>query len=272
MNHERRNSVRAVVSDLAGTLVDHGCLAPAIAFKQVFAERGVAIDDAQARGPMGLNKRDHIEAILAIPSVAEAFVSANGRPHGAPDVDAMYARFTPVQIELLRTHSQAIPGAIEALAELRRRRIKIGVNSGYARDMVEVVVASLKNQDFVPDAWVSADDVAGGRPEPWMMLRALERMRVYPSYLGVKVGDTVPDIEEGKNAGAWTVGVLRTGNMLGLDASGVEALSKHQLAARLSDAAERFRWAGVDYTVETLADLPSVIDAIDKRLAIGERP
>jgi len=64
---------------------------------------------------------------------------------------------------------------------------------------------------------VCADEVPAGRPEPWMLLRAMEEMRVFPPSCVVKVGDTEADIAEGLNAGAWTVGVTRTGNYVGLD-------------------------------------------------------
>lgn len=262
MHFERRCSVRAIVSDLAGTLVDHGCRAPTAAFCQVFKEFGVEISESQARGPMGLNKRDHLEAILAIPDVAAAFIAANGRPYSSADVEQMYQRFTPLQLDLLKNFSQAISGAIDALTLLRKQHIKIAINSDYARPMVEMVVDQLAAQGFKPNAFVAADDVIAGRPEPWLTLRALELLRVYPSYLAVKVGDTIPDIEEGLNAGCWTVGVLRTGNFFGLSEAEVQALRPKQLAAMLSDAADVFRKAGVHYVIESLADLPPIIGVL----------
>ena len=62
--------IRAVVLDWAGTTQDYGSQAPVGAFIEVFARNGVTITIAQARGPMGIYKLDHIRAIAAFPDVA----------------------------------------------------------------------------------------------------------------------------------------------------------------------------------------------------------
>ena len=47
-------TIKAVILDWAGTVVDHGSRAPMGAFVRAFAEFGVAISVADARGPMGI--------------------------------------------------------------------------------------------------------------------------------------------------------------------------------------------------------------------------
>jgi phosphonoacetaldehyde hydrolase len=42
-----------------------------------------------------------------------------------------------------------------------------------------------------------------------MALKSLEQLNVYPVEAAIKIGDTVPDIAEGLNAGMWTIGVPR---------------------------------------------------------------
>lgn len=67
---------------------------------------------ATARAPMGSNKRDHIKAIMFAPHVAKAWAVAHaGAEPNEADVDALYAAFTPIQIEVVRTRSDPIPGA-----------------------------------------------------------------------------------------------------------------------------------------------------------------
>ena len=56
--------------DWAGTTIDYGCIAPAVAFVEVFRRKGVAISIEQARRPMGLGKREHIQAICEQSEVA----------------------------------------------------------------------------------------------------------------------------------------------------------------------------------------------------------
>ena len=65
----------AVIFDWAGTILDHGSRAPVAALQQVFSQAGVPVTIAEARLSMGIAKRDHIRAILALPRVAEAWQS-----------------------------------------------------------------------------------------------------------------------------------------------------------------------------------------------------
>ena len=72
--------IRAVVFDWAGTTVDHGSLAPVEVFLEVFRRAEVEVSAAEVRGPMGRAKRNHIEALLALPRVAEAWYTRHGQP------------------------------------------------------------------------------------------------------------------------------------------------------------------------------------------------
>jgi beta-phosphoglucomutase-like phosphatase (HAD superfamily) len=51
--------LKAVILDWAGTVVDHGSRAPMGAFVRAFAQFGVTISIADARGPMGMAKWEH---------------------------------------------------------------------------------------------------------------------------------------------------------------------------------------------------------------------
>src|SRR3712207_6338466 len=91
--------LKAVVLDWAGTTVDHGSLAPMGAFVEAFGRFGVEVTVEEARGPMGMAKRPHVAAILALPRVAEAWERAHGRAPTGADVDAVYEAFVPLNAE-----------------------------------------------------------------------------------------------------------------------------------------------------------------------------
>jgi hypothetical protein len=59
----------------------------------------------------------------------------------------------------------------------------------------------------------------------WMPMKNAQMLDVYSLSNCVKIGDTVVDIEEGKNAGMWTIGLTRTGNLVGLDQQQWERLT-----------------------------------------------
>src|ERR1700722_2470712 len=106
--------LQAVILDWAGTVVDHGSRAPMGAFVRAFAAFGVTIGVADARGPMGMAKWDHIRAVGHAPAVAEAGRAQHGRDFNEADVDAIFRVFEPMNVAAVRDHADLIPGAVEA--------------------------------------------------------------------------------------------------------------------------------------------------------------
>jgi phosphonoacetaldehyde hydrolase len=88
----------------------------------------------------------------------------------------------------------------------------------------------------------------------------------------VKVDDTVPGVEEGLNAGMWSIGLAVSGNEVGLSLAEWQALPSGQQAALRERAYRRMLQSGAHYVVDTIADLMPCIDAIEARLGRGERP
>src|ERR1700689_4395955 len=96
--------LHAAILDWAGTVLDHGSRAPMGAFVKAFAEFGVAITIADARGPMGMAKRDHIRAVGQAPPIAAAWQTRFGPPFGEADIDAVFDVFEPLNIASVRDH------------------------------------------------------------------------------------------------------------------------------------------------------------------------
>lgn len=264
--------VRAVVFDWAGTTVDYGSRAPVAAFAEVFRRRGVKLTAEQIRGPMGTAKRDHILSLTEMDSVRDLWSSANGRPPSEEDVDEMFGEFEPLLVETAASRAGLIPGTLETVAWCRKRNIRVGSSSGYGREIMGEILPVARQQGYKPDSLVCPEDVPAGRPYPWTMYKSAMDLGVYPMAAIVKVGDTVADVEEGLNAGSWTVGLAKSGNELGLDEYDVEVLDAKTLAARLEPVYDRLHGAGAHYVVDTIADVPKVLDDISARLRAGECP
>lgn len=264
--------VQAVIFDWAGTTVDHGCLAPALVFVEVFRRRGIRIEMSQAREPMGMHKRDHLRVIAQMPSVVEAWQRVHGAPPDEAAIDAMYAEFIPLQIECIGRYADPIPGVLDLVTALRERDVKIGSNTGYNRAMMDVLVPAAAEAGYAPDCVVCSSDVPVGRPAPWMALENARQLDVYPMSAVVKVDDTAPGIEEGLNAGMWTVAVAETGNEVGLGYEDLQALDPQQRQVRARAAARRLAQAGAHYVIDGVGDLLPCLDDIQRRLASGESP
>ncbi len=264
--------VEAVIFDMAGTIVDFGSRAPAGVFVEVFRRHGVTISLAEARGPMGAEKRAHLAELLAMPAVRARFADRHGRDPGEADIDRIYQDFIPLQLETLPAFSALIPGAAATIAALRRRGIRIGANTGYNRAMMAVVEAAMAGQGVTLDSAVAASDVPRARPWPAMCLVNAAQLAASTVTACVKVDDTVPGIEEGLAAGMWTVGISLSGNEIGLAEEEWQALPAGEQQARLARAEARLRAAGAHFVIRSVADLLPVIDAIEARLAAGDRP
>lgn len=264
--------LKAVILDWAGTTVDYGSCAPAAVFLDVFYRHGVEITMEQARQPMGLPKKDHLRAIFEMDSVARAWEQANGQQPGKADVEALYQEFIPLQTACLKDYAEVIPGVIEAVTACRQLGMKIGSTTGYTAEMMEILTAEARQQGYEPDCIVVPSQVPAGRPAPFMCWQVLTQLGIYPPAAAVKAGDTTVDIEEGLNAGMWTIGVAKTGNELGLSEREILVLPAEELQAKLEQAYKRLSQAGAHLVIDSVANLPHAIAEINQRLLRGEKP
>ncbi len=273
-DHARRylGPLRAVVLDWAGTTVDYGCMAPVATFMQAFAESGVPITVAEARAPMGMPKWQHIQAITRMEPVVTRWHAVHGRSPQDEDVDTLYARFLPLQVQTVAQHSDVIPGVVETVGALRSRGIAIASTTGYPREVMDVVVRVAAEQGYESDVTICAGDTPAGRPGPFMALQALIRLSISPVEAVVKIGDTAVDIEEGLNGGMWSVGVAVTGNEVGLTAAEYAAQPAEERLHLAKQATERLLAAGAHYVVDSLGDVLPALEGIEERLAKGEKP
>jgi phosphonoacetaldehyde hydrolase len=264
--------IKAVVFDWAGTTIDYGSLAPVEAFVRAFAEAGVELSPGEARSPMGLAKKEHTRALCAMPAVRERWRAAHGREPGEGDVERLYGRLEPMIQEAALRRSRPIPGMPELAAELRRRGARIGSTTGYSAATMRLVAPAAARLGYAPDALVCPEDAPAGRPFPWMCYLNAMRLGAFPLGAMVKVGDTVADIEEGRNAGMWTIGFSRCGNEVGLAEEQLSALSPRESERLVERARLRLGEAGAHYVVEGPGACLPAFEQIERRLAAGEKP
>lgn len=92
--------------------------------------------------------------------------------------------------------------AVKLFKELKQRKILAVLNTGYNRETAESLITKMGWQKGVEfDELVTASDVTHNRPDPDMILLAMKWMGITDAHTVVKVGDSIIDIEEGRNAG-----------------------------------------------------------------------
>ena len=179
-------------------------------------------------------------------------------------MERLYQEFEATLSQVVAEYSVPLPGVREAVAALRDMGIKIGSTTG------DKVIPPAKALGYEADCVVTPDVTGKGRPSPFMLYECMRQMEIYPPCRVVKVGDTVVDIAEGKNAGAYTIGVLTGSNLLGLTQEEYNAMDRHELSRRKKKAALRYLESGADLVIDSIQELPQVIQTLNRRMARGE--
>jgi phosphonoacetaldehyde hydrolase len=271
-NPTKPQAVQAVIFDISGTVLDYGSRGPVAAFVELFRRHGVPVSEAEARGPMGRHKKDHIWTILGSSPVADRWARHHGAAPTTADLDRLFEEFGPLQVEVLKQHCDIIPGVPEVVRELRARGIRIANTTGFDSGMIVDLIRLAAEGGYQPDLWVTPDLVGGGRPAPWMAFYTARHFNLYPMSTFVKVGDTLADVEEAHAAGMWAVSVVRHGNEVGISQQALDELPPAERHHLIETARARLAAKKPHYIIDSTADLLPVVEEISARISRGERP
>ena len=187
-----------VVFDMAGTTIEDGGQVPE-AFTSVLRSHGIGITAAQLNALRGASKRDAIRH----------FVALEGRGDTEARTEKIFGDFREHLSRLFRSGGvKPVAGAAETFAWLRGNGIKVALNTGFDRTVADLIVDAVGWRGAV-DAIVCGDDVANGRPAPDLIFASMQRTGIGAARQVMAVGDTVLDLQAGRNAAAGcVVGVL----------------------------------------------------------------
>lgn len=220
-----------VVLDMAGTTIDEGLAVYRVLQETVIAHGGTPTE-ADITKWHGSAKHEALRALLT-PKGGEPLSDEALKPI----VEDFRARLTAAYAE---RPPVALPGVPEALHDLRVAGIRVALNTGFDRDVVNSLLAALGWEgDAVVDAVVCGSDVPSGRPAPFMIFRAMEQLDVRDVSRVLVAGDTPRDLQAGTNSGAgFVVGVLS-------GASDIAELSAHEHTHLVSSVADLPKLLGV---------------------------
>ena len=248
-----KQQIKMVVFDWAGTTTDFGSQAPVDVFDRTFRQKGLVFTKAEINALMGMEKKAHIKTMLSTEKGRKLWEDAYSRSWNEDDIEDVY-------------QCKLIPGVKETVEKLREMGLKIGSTTGYTSEMMQYVLPVAKEQGYEPDCCVTPDVTEYSRPTPFMVFECMRQLNVYPPKLVVKAGDTVMDILEGKNAGAWSVGIIKGSNVVGLNEAEYNALDEQAKKELHEKAKKIYLDAGADYVIEDITELPEVIAKINESL------
>lgn len=234
-----------IIFDWAGTTVDYGCFAPVKAFIEAFEQYGITSTLKEVRKLMGMLKIDHVRTMLSMDRISGLWEEKQGRKWTEEDVQEVYELSESKILEIVHNYAEPKPYVVETVNKLREMGLKIGSTTGYTDEMMALVVPKAAELGYAPDCWFSPDSTnKKGRPYPYMIFRNMEKLELKDVSRVMKVGDTVADILEGKNAGMVTVGILEGSSVMGLTQEEYEALTPEAREAADKKAEQTYLEAG----------------------------
>lgn len=170
------------------------------ALQSAFAKRGMTVTPDEIAKWRGASKREVVRHFVGERSAADSA----GRE---ALVTAIYADFNARAIEVYKD-VPPIAGAETAFGKLRERGYLLASSTGFGREITASIFKRLQWEEYFV-SMITSDDVAQGRPSPYMIFHAMEAARVSKVAEVVVVGDTPLDLQAGKNAGVrGIIGVL----------------------------------------------------------------
>ncbi len=268
--------LRGCIFDWSGTLVDKYSIAPVKSLMDTFKNYDIDVSYDEIRDSMGIRKDKHIEAILEIPNIRYKWLKKYGSEPNQSMVEEITLQYQMCQLDSISDYTELIPGVKSALLSLRNRhRLKLGGTTGFYNNITSQIQKDILKRDNVSlDSFVSGDDVEyGSRPNPFMLFRCMTKMNIDNVRTIVKVDDTVSGVEEGLNAGVWTVGVYRYSNYMNINTlEELENLAISDYSERINKSRDILSRSGAHYVIENLSQMETVVNDINMRLSRGECP
>ncbi|WP_259070083.1 HAD-IA family hydrolase [Mucilaginibacter sp. X4EP1] len=196
-------SIKLVVFDIAGTTVkdDHDVSkAFQAALKKSHYEVPIELIDPL----MGYEKTLAIKQILRLHEHNDAKITSEL-------VSKIHTEFVKQMISHYQVAEgiEPLPNVEETFAKLHEQGVKIGINTGFSRDIADTIVSRLQwLEKGLIDYVVGSDEVELGRPYPFMIQKMMLEAGIERPKEVAKVGDTEVDIREGQNVGCkYVIGV-----------------------------------------------------------------
>jgi phosphonatase-like hydrolase len=195
--------IKLAVFDIAGTVLSDKDFV-AISFIEAFQQYGIDLRVNEITPLMGYKKTEAIVLVL----------QGKGILYDDIMVEDIHKHFVNSMIHFYSTSLEVeeLPGASYIFKCLKNRGIYVSLNSGFPKVIVEAIVDRMGwLEKVLIDSFVASDEVTSGRPSNMMIELLMKRAGVTNTEQVLKIGDTMVDIEEGRNAKAGLVIGITTG-------------------------------------------------------------
>ena len=259
--------IRACIFDLCGTIVDKYSLIPFLSLKSTFQMKNIDINNKLIFKEMGSHKLDHIKYILNDPYVSRQWFNKYGRGHSITDVEYLFYDFHKNQEKNYNLYMNIIPETKNAIKIVQNSGIKCGITTELEFSTMDLIRNQLEESDIYLNSYVSSTCLNNViRPIASMIIENMERLNISNPRDIIKIDDTCIGIKEGKNANCWTIGVSRWSINMGIKSfDEILELDKRTIIQKNKESRKILLQSGADFVIDTLDELPNIIDIINGR-------
>jgi len=257
--------IRGCIFDLGGTLVDKYSLTPLLSLRKICLNREITLTNKHLlNGIVRDNKRDHILNILNEKTIVKQWLKRYNYYPDDFDVRILFDEFDKTQYECSQNILDIIPETKECIHYLNFNYIKTGCTTGFNEENVKLIKNKLDQNYIFLDSYVPYTPNKPSRPYPHMIHENMKRMDLRDPGEIMKIDDSVSGLEEGNNAGCITVGVARWSiNMNITTLKHSYEVTEIDIQEKLKHSRHVLKEGGADYVIDTLDELPRIIERIN---------
>ena len=249
--------IKACIFDLGGTIVDKYSLSPLVSLQKAFSLKKIFVPNKLIIQDMGTRKFKHIQLLCNENLINTQFRIHNDRDISTVDMESIYNDFNDIQTQYMKLYLNIIPETCSIMRYLRQSDIKSGITTGFNKEQMDIAVNLLRKNHITIDSAVSSDFVS--RPHPYMIYTNMKQLQIDDPKKVIKIDDTCVGIQEGINAGCYTVGVARWSVNMHSGSCGQlshDSLTKENINHILFQSRKTLQESGADFVIDNCLDLP----------------
>ena len=256
--------INACIFGLGGTIVDKYALTSYLSLKKVFNNIDIHVDNNLILKNIGIYKNDHIFNIIINQNTTQKWLEKYNEYPDEYDIHNLYKSYNNIHYHYCKNLVTILPETEECIKYLKKNNILIGCTTNYNNISMNIIRNKLNYHNIFLDNYISVDSLNKPKPNPHMIYKTMENFNINNPKNIIKVANSITGIKEGINANCWTVGVARWSMNMGIyTIDETYSIDFNELNDKTNNCKNILKDAGADFVIDTLDELPSIIEKIN---------
>ena len=257
--------IRGCIFDLSGSIVDRYSLTQFLSLKKAFLNNGIHVNNQLIFKDIGKNKKCHIIDILVNKDITNQWIKLKKYRPTKKDSDLLLNEYNDIQLNYSKNLISILPETKNCINFLKNKNIRTGATTEFNKENMNIIKNKLEFNNIFLDNYVSSTCINKQlRPYPNMINKNLEILNIANPRKVIKVDDSIIGIQEGINANCITVAVARWSINMGIhNIQDAFELSDFDIYGNLKKSREILNETGADYVINTLDELPPLINKLN---------